>query len=193
MGKINYLRSYKKHDEQGIDASICEAAKATTAAPAFFDPVEIKGRSFADAGLGANNPVNEVEREASDIWSPEERELKPMVKCFISIGTGNPGPNPFQNSMYKFLTETLVRIATDTETTAENFMARWAKHSQGGRYFRFNVEQGLQGIGLEEYERKGDIEEATLSYLRDQKQKIALRDCIKNLSFKESVYIENFA
>jgi hypothetical protein len=32
-----------------------------------------------------------VEEEASNIWCSDSRELKPLVKCFISIGTGHPG------------------------------------------------------------------------------------------------------
>lgn len=119
------LRSYSLPSEPDIRATICEAALATSAATTFFDSVSIGDRSFADGGLGANNPVDEVE-EASDIWCAESGDLKSLVKCFISIGTGNPGKTAFEDGMIKFLGQTLVDIATETENTEKIFMARWA-------------------------------------------------------------------
>ncbi|KAM7207996.1 hypothetical protein V8F06_014960 [Rhypophila decipiens] len=71
--------------------TICEAALATSAATGFFDPVSVGARHFVDGSLGANNPVDQVENEASDIWCAETGNLQPLVKCFISVGTGNPG------------------------------------------------------------------------------------------------------
>jgi predicted acylesterase/phospholipase RssA len=187
------LRSYSLPDEPNIPATICQAALATSAATTFFDPFSIGNRSFADGGLGSNNPVDEVEGEASNIWCSETGDLKPLVKCFISIGTGNPGKKAFEDSMIKFLSQTVVQIATETENTEKKFIARWAKHFDQKRYFRFNVEQGLQGIGLDEYKKKGDMEAATEGYLTHTAQKFRVRDCIQNLRLKQSVYIENFA
>jgi predicted acylesterase/phospholipase RssA len=77
------LRSYSLPHEPNIRATICQAALATSAATTFFDPVSVGERSFADGGLGANNPVDEVEGEASNIWCVETGDLKPLVKCFI--------------------------------------------------------------------------------------------------------------
>ena len=187
------LRSYSLPGEPDIRATICEAALATSAATTFFDPVSIGNRSFADGGLGANNPVDEVEGEASNIWCAESGDLKPLVKCFISIGTGNPGKTSFEDGMMKFLGQTLVAIATETENTERKFIARWAKHFDEGRYFRFNVDQGLQNIGLDEYKSQGAIEAATGGYLTHTAQKFRMRDCVQNLSQKQSVYIEDFS
>jgi predicted acylesterase/phospholipase RssA len=159
------LRSYSLPDEPNIAATVCQAALATSAATTFFEPVDIGDRSFADGGLGANNPVDEVEGEASNIWCSETGDLKPLAKCFVSIGTGNPGKKAFEDSLVKFLSQTVVQIATETENTEKKFVARWAKHFDEKRYYRFNVEQGLQDIGLDEYKRKGVIEAATEGYL----------------------------
>ncbi|RJE23415.1 hypothetical protein PHISCL_04223, partial [Aspergillus sclerotialis] len=180
------LRSYSLPHEPNIRATICQAALATSAATTFFEPVSIGDRSFADGGLGANNPVDEVEGEASNIWCPETGDLKPLVKCFISIGTGNPGKKPLEKGMLKFLGQTVVQIATETENTERRFIARWARHFDEKRYFRFNVEQGLQVIGLEEYEKKGEIEAATEGYLTHIAQKFRVRDCIQNMRLKQN-------
>ncbi|KIM93182.1 hypothetical protein OIDMADRAFT_138250 [Oidiodendron maius Zn] len=179
------LRSYTLPDEPNIRATICQAALATSAATTFFDPVSIGDRSFADAALGANNPVDEVEGEASNIWCSETGDLKRLVKCFLSVGTGNPGKKPFENSLIRFLGETVVQIATETTNTEKKFIARWAKHFDEKRYFRFDVEQGLQDIGLDEYKKKGAIEGATEGYLIHIAQKFRVRDCIQNLRLKQ--------
>ncbi|KAF7507643.1 hypothetical protein GJ744_010196 [Endocarpon pusillum] len=180
------LRSYSLPNESNNPATIYQAALATSAATTFFDPVSIGDRSFADGGLGANNPVDEVEGEASNIWCSETGDLKPLVKCFISIGTGNPGKKPFDDSITKFLGQTVVQIATETENTEKKFIARWARHFDEKRYFRFNVEQGLQEIGLEEYKKKGAIEAATQGYLTHMAQQFRVRDCIQNMRLKQN-------
>lgn len=112
MKEILHLRSYSIPDNQEIPVTIVEAACATSAATSFFDPVCIGARKFADGALGANNPVNEVEGEASDIWCRETGDLKPLVKCFISIGTGNPGKKAMEDNMLKFVSKTLPELAT---------------------------------------------------------------------------------
>lgn len=145
-----------------------------------------------DGALGANNPVEEVEGEASDIWCANTGKLKPLVKCFISIGTGNPGKKAIKDNVLKFLTKTLVEITTETEETAKGFLGRWRHHYDHNRYFRLNVEQGLQDVDLAEYKEQGRIETATHLYLDDQQQIFRVRDCVENLKLKQSVYIEDF-
>jgi hypothetical protein len=191
---ITHLRSYDLPGEINmIRPSICEAALATSAATGFFDPVSIGERQFEDGAFGANNPVDEVEGEASDIWCSETRELKPLVKCFISVGTGNPGKKAIEDNMLKFLSTTLVHIVTETERTEMKFIRNWRQHYEEKRYFRFNVEQGLQGIGLAEYRERGTIESATDEYLQHTQQKVRVRHCVQNLRQKQCVYIDNFA
>ena len=107
-----------------ISATIYKAALATSAATSYFDLVKIGARLFVDGGLGANNLVEEVEAEASDIFCSRTRELKPQAKCFISIGTGNPRKKAIEDNMIKFAKGTLVSIATETEKTVDKFAAR---------------------------------------------------------------------
>jgi predicted acylesterase/phospholipase RssA len=189
---VTRLRNYSLSEEPDIPATICDAALATSAATGFFGPVSIGSRRFVDGALGANNPVDEVEEEASNIWCPDTGDLKPLVKCFISIGTGNPGKRVIEDNIFKFLSKTLVAISTETEETERKFIARWAGHFDKKRFFRFNVEQGLQNVGLAEYQEQGLIEAATYEYVTHQNQKFRVRDCVQNLRQKQSVYIEDF-
>ncbi|KAE8354187.1 phospholipase [Aspergillus coremiiformis] len=187
------LRDYCIPSKDNVPATICQAALATSAATTFFNPVYIGTRKFIDGALGSNNPVDEVEAEAAEIWCPGTRDLKPLVKCFVSIGTGDPGIAAIEDKALKFLSKTLVGITTETEHTEKKFAARWAKHFDQKRYFRFNVQQGLQGVRLEEYREQGTIEAATHRYLDHQVQAFLVRDCVQNLKLKESVYIQDFA
>lgn len=193
LSGITHLRSYDIPEKPNVSATICEAALATSAATGFFDPVLIGARHFVDGALGANNPVDEVEGEATDIWCPDIGDLKPLVKCFISIGTGNPGRRAIEDNLLKFLSKTLVEITTETEETAKKFLGRWREYYDQKRYFRLNVEQGLQNVGLAEYYEQGTIETATHQYLDDQQQVFRVRDCVMNLKQKQSVYMEDFA
>ena len=166
---------------------------ATSAATGFFDPVHIGTRKFEDGALGANNPAEEVEEEAANIWCSDSRELIPLVKCFVSIGTGKPGKRAIEDNMLKFLSRTLVNLVTETERTEKRIIARWARLLDEKRYYRLNVEQGLQDVGLVEYKEEGKIAAATEEYLDHTQQNTRVRDCVVNLQGKQSIYIEDFA
>ncbi|RAO73453.1 uncharacterized protein BHQ10_009465 [Talaromyces amestolkiae] len=180
---ITRLRSYKLRGVANIDATICEAALATSAATSFFDTVSIGLRRFVDGALGANNPVDQVEAEASTIWCPKS-QLQPHVKCFLSIGTGKPSTQGIDDSALKIHT-TLANIATETESTERNFIERWAGHFSENRYFRFNVEQGLQNVGLEEYNQQELIQTATYDYIEHIDCKFRREKCVENLILKK--------
>lgn len=128
---------------------IWQAARATSAASTFFEPIEI-GRyyeDFVDAASGANNPIRELWTEASDIWR-DAGPLHETIKCLVSIGTGAPALKAFDSSMVDVAT-TLKDISLETEKTAKKFGDEQYQLRQEGRYFRFNVIKGLDNIGLE--------------------------------------------
>ena len=188
------LRSYTSDDAlNNIPASICEAARATSAATSFFEPVTIgpRGRRFVDGALGANNPSDQLWNEAQNLWCKDEQiELGDLLKCFVSIGTGNPGSMPIAKGSLRFFSETLVGIATQTEDTAKLFVGRHRRLYETKRYFRFNVQQGLQNVGLEEYKAAGLIDAATAEYMDGQEVKSAAEECALNLKQKKCVYSE---
>lgn len=171
-----------------IPATICQAALATSAATTFFDPVTIGDRTFVDGALGANNPIEEVEMEASNLWCPKSRDLKPLVKCFISIGTGKLLERAIEKSVIGLASWTLVGIATETEGKAQNFVRRWGAEYDQLRYFRFNVQQGLQEVDLDEYNEKSRLQASTMQYLEDGEHVGRIEACVENLRQKECVY-----
>ncbi|CAG8252566.1 unnamed protein product [Penicillium olsonii] len=173
------LRSYSVPNEDTISATICEAALATSAATKFFDPVSIGKQQFVDGAFGANNPIEEVEEEAADIWCTKSRDLKPLVKCFVSVGTGSPDRVPISDNIVKFLSKTLVKMATKSEGINRRFMARWSHEVETKHCFRFNVDQGLQNVHMAEFDKQSVIEFATCDYLHQAVQKSQMRDCKK--------------
>lgn len=54
-----YLRSYTPKQSQNAvpDIKIWEAARATSAAPTYFERIKVGGYELIDGGLEANNPV----------------------------------------------------------------------------------------------------------------------------------------
>ncbi len=145
---MTHLRSYRLPNGLGVVATIRDAALATSAASGYFDPVTIGSREFVDGALGANNPVEQVEGEASNIWCFETRDLKPHVKCFISIGAGYPSARAVEDSVAIFLKSTLAGIATEAEDTAQRFAACWRPDGEDRRsYFRFNAHRGFRTWG----------------------------------------------
>ncbi|KZF26958.1 FabD/lysophospholipase-like protein [Xylona heveae TC161] len=181
-----HLRSYSLSREFAeATPTIGEAALATSAATSFFEPVSISGRRFVDGGLSANNPAEEVEREASDIWCADTAELMSLVKCFVSVGTGDPGMKGVNDNI-KGITKTLLEMATETEKTADRIAARWRKYHEDGRYFRFNVQQGLQGVDMAEFREREKIAGATCRYLKQTELQSRMRKCVRNLQGKQN-------
>jgi len=59
-------------------------------------------------------------------------------------------------------------MATDCEDIAREMDEKFLNNP--GIYFRFNVEHGLQNIGLEEWMELGNIKAKTVAYLQDPRE-----------------------
>ena len=163
---------------------IWEACRATSAASSFFDPIAV-GRyreEFVDGATGANNPVWEVWNQAQLIWGPQP--LEGRIKCLVSIGTGVPSLKPFQDDVFH-IGSTLVAIATETEQTAERFRRDKSHLDDIGRYYRFNVDRGLEEIGLEESEKRKEIAAATRRYIGSQNVSTQMQACVDSVAGRQ--------
>ena len=82
-------------------------------------------------------------KEAMDLC---DESLEKNLGCIVSIGTGIPNLKKFGENA-KEVVQSIVRIATDTEMTANTFNHIHSKLNEGQkRYFRFNTPRGLGGI-----------------------------------------------
>ncbi|KAI9775931.1 MAG: hypothetical protein M1839_000720 [Geoglossum umbratile] len=143
------------------ECTIWQAARATSAAATFFDPVEIGRQRFIDGATGFNNPVEVVLDEAISIWP----DATLRIHCVVSIGTGVPDLKDFGDNL-KEVVDTLKAISTETEETEKRFLKHHRNIGIGGRYFRYNVQHGLGDVGLDEHRKVAQIEAATERYLQ---------------------------
>ncbi|EIM79536.1 uncharacterized protein STEHIDRAFT_69307 [Stereum hirsutum FP-91666 SS1] len=73
----------------------------------------------------------------------------------------------------------LAGIATDTEKTHEHLQRRFK--SRPNLYFRFNVDQGLQDVTLDEWNKMGAVKGHTQMYLGSEAVKASLEEAVKVL------------
>ena len=163
--------------------TVWQACRATSAATTFFDPIAIGpyGEEFVDGALGANNPINELWIEAKDVWGGQ---LEAKLGCVVSIGTGVRKSAAVKDDALNIWT-TLQAIATETENTARKFHHDKSRLDDAGRYYRFNVDCGLEDVGLEESQKKKEIAAATRDYVASRTVFKQMQACAKELATRE--------
>ena len=161
--------------ETHLGCKVWEAARATSAAPTFFKRLEIGNKQpFIDGGLGRNNPSKLVLAEAKVVFPTRQ------IGCLVSIGTGQAEiisinkPGFLQQIFQTDVMKALKAISTDCEATHEDMLLLFA--NSPNTYFRLNVEQGMQGIELFEWEKLANVEAHTVQYLRrnEMNEKLSL-------------------
>ncbi|KAJ7463766.1 hypothetical protein FB451DRAFT_1265648 [Mycena latifolia] len=170
------FRSYDSPEEPAIDCLIWEAARATSATPKFFKPMEI-GRAgmkqlYVDGGVGNNNPTSLLLEEVKNIY-PQRR-----IVLVASIGTGHPDTiripkSPSVSSLAKAMKE----ITTECQKTHEDMARRF--RSIPRTYFRFNVHQGLQSLNPQKGWKLADVSAHTESYIKMEETKSQLTEVAK--------------
>ena len=174
--------------------SVCDAARATCAAPTFFPVVQLGDpvRCFLDGGMQHNNPSHAIH----DHYGQEVRVRKSKPSAapsrssarhgtldltrvrYVNIGTGTKTDAVKERrrdilarlmpSMIRtavFLKETLTQIAVDSEKTAD-WMRTLEKASHGDIiYDRFSAGNGVCYFKLDRYTGLDEIERLTKEYL----------------------------
>ena len=189
------MRTYSTRTDDAFQAKIWEVARATSAAPTFFQPISIHGSLYEDAGTGWNNPTIEAIAEAHSIWPNRP------IGCLLSIGTGLEKSKKLgdgSSEPYSWLLSKLVpkrsfkldvaRYCVDCLTSCEkshhDACSKFADRIVvDANYFRFNVPQGLSEIGLEEWEKIGNIVDLTKMYMDHggmARQKLAVANLLLN-------------
>jgi predicted acylesterase/phospholipase RssA len=178
---LTSYRTLRVHDDLLNSVSIWEACRATSAATSFFDPIAVGrfGEEFVDGATGANNPVRELWDQAQLAWGP--KPLEDRIKCLVSIGTGAPSLKPFKDDALH-IHKTLAAIATETEQTAERFRRERTLLDDTGRYYRFNVKNGLEDIGLEEAKKVKEMAAATRRYVTSQEVYKQMQSCAASIA-----------
>jgi hypothetical protein len=119
--------------------------------------------------------------QAKDVWGDQ---LWGKLQCLVSIGTGIPMLSPVRDDVFGIWT-TLKELATETERTGEQFRRDKSSLDEEGRYYRFNVDHGLEHVGLEESKKKKEIAAATGRYIASQAVLKQMKSCAKSLTERE--------
>jgi Patatin-like phospholipase len=168
--------------------SIWEAARATTAAPGYFKPIEISNRKFGDGGFGTNNPAMEMFWEVTHMNGSDAKNHG--IELILSIGTGESKVSRFANGrLAKYWTyfNAAKKLASDSNNAHEQMEN--LKNIVDVSYYRFNVPEHykLGKIKLDEFKttkglrgRKEStlrmIERVTEDYLEEE---VVKQDIIK--------------
>ncbi|MCJ1434912.1 hypothetical protein MMC27_004282 [Xylographa pallens] len=177
------LRGYFSRLVPPVPCAIWEAARATSAASLFFAPITIGslGSIYADGGMRNNNPIFAMIEQVQEEW-PED-----YIACVVSIGTGIMETKGLGSDL-KSVVEACTDIVTDTEQTAQRFKTSRRKLIGDSGYFRFNVDQGMQGIGLEEHDKMNNMAAATDSYLDKRTEELGnCANLLRNPSIPSSI------
>lgn len=166
-GTPHLIRTYRSPKNELPECQIVRAIRATTAAPTFFKRAYLEdgdsGAAYIDGGMGCNNPIEWVLAEAANL-SPNKN-----IASIVSIGCGHPGTiailkrNMFTRVLLLDVIQALRQIATDCEKKAQDMGRKFVNVEDF--YFRFSVDQGLQGVDLADWERLQDVEGVTQTYM----------------------------
>ena len=138
---------------QQHDIRMADAARATSAAPTFFPPLDLKwgGRAcrFVDGGVWANNPS--AVALAESLRMTEERSLTGTSVLLVSLGTGQPPPTPQFDPVKPWLSTVGDFVALGVATSDAHCLVERALGPHGaGRYWRFQVTNPALGGAMDD-------------------------------------------
>lgn len=119
--------------------------------------------------------------QAQDVWG---NQLQAKLQCLVSIGAGVPSLKPVRDDV-RGIWVTLKELVTETEKTARQFHRDKPSLDNEGRYYRFNVDSGLEEVGLEESKKKKEIAAATRRYVESQAVFKQMKACANSLTGRE--------
>ena len=142
---------------------IWQVARATSAAPGYFRPMNISGVDYSDGGAGFNNPAEEAYNEVTIKESTKGSEN--ALFLLVSVGTGQKPDRvdrvkhifprlSNERHIRKFL-NMLERVGGElvqTERAHENMRIRMHKDRQ--EYFRCTGGEQVGGLKLDEWKLK---------------------------------------
>ncbi|MCJ1379863.1 hypothetical protein MMC17_002966 [Xylographa soralifera] len=187
--------------------TVCDAARATSAAPTFFPVVRIGDRCFVDGGMEYNNPSYAIQNHYAHVSAESSRlsitttpkarhgELDLTRVRYINIGTGTKTVEtpdrrrdvlasllPSVIRMGVFLKETLTQIAVNSEHTAE-MMKSLEQVSHGDIiYKRFSARNEVCFFKLDRYTDLHKIESLTMQYIKEHSTQDSLKAVAKAIT-----------
>jgi predicted acylesterase/phospholipase RssA len=168
------LRTYEFQPEESraTDCAMWEAARATSAAPVYFPPMEINGQEDFDGGLKRNNPILEVIREAHLLYGDNAQ-----FRVVVSIGTGKTDPSSMGRGILGFV-KRVIWATTDTEKDHHECLSIYPRLP----YYRLNDGEDLANIDLSDYSKIGQVEKRAKEYIRSEEGSKLIKQCARKLA-----------
>lgn len=192
LAAIHRLRTYDIDDDSDMclrDWKIWEAARATTAAPMNFKPMTIQRdavkKTFLDAALGYNNPIEQLLDEAGVLFHHSR-----ALGAVVSLGTGTREQSFATGdgvNILRYIKKTvgvLKNQTVDTERPHERVKANFKNYPD--TYFRFNVPDGAENIGLSHWRKMEELKKLTTDYMNDEAVDQEINKLVDLLSSKKN-------
>ncbi|KAJ9161398.1 Patatin-like protein 2 [Coniochaeta hoffmannii] len=150
------------------DCTVWEAARATTAAPTYFKPIEIKrgsvAKTFMDGAVSCNNPVEKLLEEAGCVFNSRRK-----IGAILSLGTGTkPKSMPKEAGTLGYIGSLVKMLKNQTVDTERAHLALKKKlENCPDTYFRFNVPDGGT-VGLAEWDKMSALKKLTEDYMKQR-------------------------
>ena len=197
--------------EESVVCRVCDAARATSAAPTYFPVAKIEARGgqryFSDGGFENNNPtisiINHYETYKRAKSAAPYNDTPQVARHgsldftrvrYVNIGTGTMTDAlarhrdtvasllPGFIRMGIFLKETLTEIAASAERDAAWVRMLADRDPINLKYERFSADTGVCFIKLYHYKRLPQIKELTEKYLETEKVRIEMRRVASELA-----------
>ena len=149
----------QRNPGEGHEYDLWRVARATSAAPFYFPPMDLKESDpkfrFLDGGLGANDPSKEAWESIKQLNGNDAK----AVDINVSIGAGRVLESNIREPLKRGLKRTLsivlnlINLATDTHATHENMQQ--LSHDHGFDDHRLNVKDGVGKMKLDAWKGKG--------------------------------------
>ena len=163
---------------------IWKVARATSAAPSFFDPMEIDGEEFIDGGIGCNNPSSIAYFEVTQMHN----NAADVISLCLSVGTGEPDFERGAGSKTTRLLKTLKALPKIVTNSAgvHQFMSS-LKSTFNVPYYRLNVPEELGDLKMDtwvtngKHSTKEKVTALTEKYLSNEEVQNQLREVAQKL------------
>ncbi|CUA67580.1 Calcium-independent phospholipase A2-gamma [Rhizoctonia solani] len=171
------MRSYLvPHDAEPENFKIWEAARATSAAPTYFRPIEAGDDKvpYIDGGVsGHSNPSWLAMQEAKYLWP------KRQIGLFMSLGTGSPSMIEFRSKWALSMFRDFINLGTSTGQIHEMAWQKFNDDYQISPYVRLSVDHLISKVSLSDLSSLDKIVAATHAYLEVARTSDKVQRCVQ--------------
>jgi hypothetical protein len=174
-GGVNIPPKLSPPIQRADSMAIWKVARATSAAPTYFDSIKIDGVMHLDGGFGGHNNPTKLAYD-------EIRSTSSLPPFIVSIGTGMDNKVNY-HSRKSLFRKIKTYLNPSDELSRDSELVHWEmkKLSSAAKfsYFRFNVDSGIGDIKLDEWKSSTSRRLGTLDHIRQATEKYLQQDVVQ--------------